>query len=200
MGSQKYRQHKPLRRKSQGNKKLLIVIGFLTVVAIIIGAIYVFGQGSQSQGKVLLKTTMGDIVIELRNDMPVTSGNFRNLVQQGVYNGTIFHRVIADFMIQGGDPTGTGQGDPSIPAIPDEFTSNNHNDRGTVAMANAGPNTGSSQFFINVVNNNYLDSKHPVFGRVIQGMDVVDAISKVERDANDKPLEEVRIIKAELVL
>ena len=109
MGSHKYRKHKPPRRKSQGNKKLLIAIGFLTVVAIIIGAIYVFGQGSQSQGKVLLKTTMGDIVIELRNDMPVTSGNFRKLVQQGVYNGTIFHRVIADFMIQGGDPTGTGK-------------------------------------------------------------------------------------------
>jgi peptidylprolyl isomerase len=199
MGSHRSQKHKSLRRKSQGKKKLLIAIGFLTVVAIIIGAYYVFGQGSQSQGKVLLKTTKGDIVIELRNDMPVTSGNFRNLVQQGVYDGTIFHRVIADFMIQGGDPTGTGQGDPSIPAIPDEFTGNNRNDRGTVAMANAGPNTGSSQFFINVVNNNYLDSKHPVFGKVIQGMDVVDAISKVATDANDRPMEDVRIIKAELV-
>ena len=199
MGSQKYRKHKPLRRKSQGNRKLLIAIGFLTVVAIIIGAYYMLGQGSQIQGKVLLKTTMGDIVIELRNDMPVTAGNFRKLVQQGVYNGTIFHRVIADFMTQGGDPMGTGQGDPSIPTIPDEFTGNNHNDRGTVAMANSGSNTGSSQFFINVVNNNYLDSKHPVFGTVIQGMDVVDAISKVTTDSNDRPLEEVRIIKAELV-
>jgi peptidylprolyl isomerase len=199
MGSQKSRKHKPQRRKPQGKKKLLLAIGFLTVVAIIIGAYYMLGQGSQSQGKVLLRTTMGDIVIELRNDMPVTPGNFRKLVQQGVYDGTIFHRVIADFMIQGGDPTGTGQGDPSIPAIRDEFTSNNRNDRGTVAMANAGPNTGSSQFFINVVNNNYLDSKHPVFGTVIQGMDVADAISKVTTDANDRPLEEVRIIKAELV-
>ena len=199
MGSYKSRKHKPLRRKSQGNRKLFLAIGFLTIVAIVIGAYYVFGQRSQIQGKVLLKTTMGDIVIELRNDMPVTSGNFRKLAQQGVYNGTIFHRVIADFMIQGGDPTGTGKGDPSIPIIPDEFTGSNRNDRGTVAMANAGSNTGSSQFFINVVNNNYLDSKHPVFGTVIQGMDVVDAISKVATDANDKPLEEVRIIKAELV-
>jgi peptidylprolyl isomerase len=102
-------------------------------------------------------------------------------------------------MIQGGDPTGTGNGDPSIPAIPDEFTSNNRNDRSTIAMANAGPNTGSSQFFINVVNNNHLDSKHPVFGKVIEGMDVVDAISKVATDQNDRPLQEVRIIKAELV-
>jgi len=199
MGSQRSRKSKPQRRKPQGKKKLLLAIGFLTVVAIIIGAYYMLGQGSKSQGKVLLKTTMGDIVIELRNDMPVTSGNFRKLVQQGVYDGTIFHRVIADFMIQGGDPTGTGIGDPSIPTIPDEFTSNNRNDRGTVAMANAGPNTGSSQFFINVVNNNYLDSKHPVFGTVIQGMDVADAISKVATDANDRPLEEVRIIKAEFL-
>src|SRR4030066_2345213 len=196
MGSQRFREHKPLRRNSQGKKKLLLAIGFLTVIAIIIGAIYVFGQGSQIQGKVLLKTTIGDIVIELRNDMPGTSGNFRKLVQQGVYDGTIFHRVIADFMIQGGDPTGTGQGDPSIPAIPDEFTSNNRNDRGTVAMANAGPNTGSSQFFINVVNNNYLDSKHPVFGTVMEGMDIVDIISKAATGQNDKPLQEIRIIEA----
>jgi peptidylprolyl isomerase len=82
-------------------------------------------------------------------------------------------------MIQGGDPTGTGYGDPSIPSIPDEFTSDNHNYRGTIAMANASPNTGSSQFFINVVDNLSLDTKHPVFGTVIDGMDVVDAISKV---------------------
>jgi peptidylprolyl isomerase len=138
-------------------------------------------------------------VIELRDDMPITTGNFKKLVQQGVYNGTIFHRVIADFMIQGGDPTGTGYGDPSIPSIQDEFTSSNFNNRGTIAMANAGPNTGSSQFFINVVNNNYLDSKHPVFGTVIDGMDVVDAISKVATNQNDKPLQDILIIKAELV-
>ncbi len=148
---------------------------------------------------VLLRTTMGNITIELRNDMPITTGNFRNLVQQGVYDGTIFHRVIKNFMIQGGDPTGTGYGDPSIPKIPDEFTSSNQNNRGTIAMANAGPNTGSSQFFINVVNNNYLDTMHPAFGTIIQGMDVVDAISKVVTDSNDRPLQEVIIIKAEII-
>jgi peptidylprolyl isomerase len=131
--------------------------------------------------------------------MPITTANFENLVEQEVYNGTIFHRVIANFMIQGGDPTGTGYGDPSIPTIQDEFTADNRNDRGTIAMANAGPNTGSSQFFINVVNNNYLDTKHPVFGRVIEGMDVVDAISQVATDSNDKPTEDVTIIKAELL-
>src|SRR3972149_2301764 len=219
MGSHKSPKRKVYTRRSRGKKNLLLAITFLAVLAIAITAFVVFGlnglgspanpssspspsptaQGDSNPTKVLLKTTKGDIVIELRNDMPITTGNFENLVQQGVYDGTIFHRVIADFMIQGGDPTGTGYGDPSIPTIQDEFTSNNRNDRGTIAMANAGPNTGSSQFFINVVNNNYLDTKHPVFGRVIEGMDVVDAISQVERDANDRPLEEVRIIKAELV-
>ncbi len=143
--------------------------------------------------KVLLHTNMGDITIQLRNDMPITTGNFKNLVQKGTYNGTIFHRVIEDFMIQGGDPTGTGYGDPSIPDIKDEFTHKNRNDRGTIAMANAGPNSGSSQFFINLVNNNYLDTKHPQFGKVIAGMEVVDAIAKVRTNSNDKPLKNVTI-------
>jgi len=149
--------------------------------------------------RVLLRTNMGDITIQLYDDMPITTGNFKKLVQKGVYDGTIFHRVIDGFMIQGGDPTGTGQGDPSIPTIPDEFTDHNRNDRGTVAMANAGPNTGSSQFFINLVDNNYLDLLHPVFGKVIEGMDVVDKIAKVETDENDRPLQDVIIIKAELI-
>ena len=149
--------------------------------------------------RVLLVTNMGNITIELYDDMPITTGNFRNLVQKGVYDGTVFHRVIDGFMIQGGDPTGTGYGDPTIPTIPDEFTDHNRNDRGTIAMANAGPNTGSSQFFINLVDNNYLDSKHPVFGKVIEGMDVVDKIAKVETDENDRPLQEVKLIKAELI-
>ena len=142
---------------------------------------------------------MGDITIALRNDMPITAGNFKNLVQKGTYNGTIFHRVIAGFMIQGGDPTGTGYGDQSIPNIKDEFTTDNHNVRGTIAMANAGPNTGSSQFFINLVNNNYLDTKHPVFGKVISGMDVVDKIAAVKTNANDRPREKITIISASIV-
>jgi peptidylprolyl isomerase len=147
--------------------------------------------------RVGLITTMGNILIELRNDMPITTGNFLTLVQQGIYDNTIFHRVVPDFMIQGGDPTGTGYGDPSIPNIQDEFTSNNQNNRGTIAMANAGPNTGSSQFFINVVNNNYLDTAHPVFGTVIEGMDVVDSISLVPVNS-EKPVEDVIILKAEV--
>jgi peptidylprolyl isomerase len=151
------------------------------------------------QTKVQLETSMGNITIQLREDMPITAGNFRSLVEKGIYNGTIFHRVIKNFMIQGGDPTGTGCGDPSIPDIPDEFTKTNHNDRGTISMANAGPNTGSSQFFINQVDNNYLDSKHPVFGTVISGMDVVDKIASVKKDSSDKPREKVVIIKASMI-
>lgn len=155
--------------------------------------------GKNDWSRVLLRTSMGDTIIELYNDMPITTGNFKNLVQQGVYDGTIFHRVIEGFMIQGGDPTGTGYGDPSILTIPDEFTDHNRNDRGTIAMANAGPNTGSSQFFINLVDNNYLDSQHPVFGKVIEGMDVVDNIGKVATDENDRPLQDVIILEAELI-
>ena len=117
--------------------------------------------------KALLETNMGNIEIELfEKDMPVTAGNFRKLVEKGFYNGVIFHRVIKDFMIQGGDPTGTGMGGPGY-SIKDEFSKNNRNDRGTISMANAGPNTGGSQFFINLVNNNYLDRKHPVFGKIV---------------------------------
>ncbi len=157
------------------------------------------GKNGSSAVRVLLRTNMGNIVIELYDDMPITTGNFKKLIQQGVYDGTIFHRIIDGFMIQGGDPTGTGYGDPAIPTIPDEFTDHNRNDRGTIAMANAGPNTGSSQFYINLVDNNRLDLKHPVFGKVIEGMDVVDNIAKADTDENDRPLQEVRIIKAELV-
>ena len=150
--------------------------------------------------KILLHTSMGDITLQLRNDMPITTGNFKNLVQQGTFNGTIFHRVIDGFMIQGGDPTGTGYGDPSIPDIKDEFTRKNRNNRGTIAMANAGPNTGSSQFFINLVNNNFLDGKHPQFGKVVAGMEVVDAIAKVRTDPRDKPVKPVTIINASVQL
>jgi peptidylprolyl isomerase len=145
--------------------------------------------------KVRLETTMGNITIALDPNMPVTTGNFGTLVQKGYYDGVIFHRVIDGFMIQGGDPTGTGRGGPGY-VIPDEFTGTNRNNRGTVAMANAGPNTGGSQFFINLVDNNYLDSKHPVFGHVTDGMDVVDAIGKVPTDANGRPLRNVTIIRA----
>ena len=132
--------------------------------------------------------------------MPITTGNFEKLVSEGFYDGVIFHRIIDGFMIQGGDPQGTGMGGPGY-NIEDEFThaGGNKNNRGTISMANAGPNTGGSQFFINLVDNNFLDTKHPAFGMVVEGMDVVDKISKLPKDAQDKPLEDVVIIKASII-
>ncbi len=151
---------------------------------------------TQAPGKrVRLETKMGTITIALDPEMPITAGNFETLAQKGYYNGVIFHRVIPGFMIQGGDPTGTGRGGPGY-AIKDEFTANNRNDRGTLSMANAGPNTGGSQFFINLVNNNFLDGKHPVFGKVVEGMDIVDKIGKTKTDNDDRPLEKVIILHA----
>ena len=151
--------------------------------------------------KIKLETNKGDIDIELYDEMPVTAGNFKSLVEKGTYDGVIFHRVIDGFMIQGGDPSGTGMGDPSIPNIQDEFTNSelDKNNRGTISMANAGPNTGSSQFFINLGDNNFLDGKHPVFGRVVNKMDVVDVIAKVQTREQDKPVEDVVIKKASLI-
>ena len=151
--------------------------------------------------KIKLETNHGDIIINLYSDMPITTGNFQSLVEKGTYDGVIFHRIIENFMIQGGDPTGTGMGDPAIPNIQDEFTheGGNKNNRGTLSMANAGPNTGSSQFFINLVDNNFLDGKHPTFGMVVEGMDIVDKIAKVPKNAEDKPLEDVVIIKASVI-
>jgi peptidylprolyl isomerase len=152
----------------------------------------------QNNASVLLKTTMGDIEIELFPEMLITAGNFLQLVENKFYNGTIFHRVIESFMIQGGDPTGTGMGGPGY-TIKDEIKIGNKNNRGTISMANAGPNTGGSQFFINLIDNNFLDKKHPVFGKVISGMEVVDAIGKVRTDTNDRPIKEVKIISAEIL-
>ena len=148
---------------------------------------------------VLLETTMGDVRIELFDGtMPITAGNFRKLIEEGFYDATIFHRVIAGFMIQGGDPKGTGHGGPGY-TIPDELPPGNRNARGTISMANAGPNTGGSQFFINVADNHRLDRKHPVFGRVVGGMEVVDAISRTSTDREDRPLTKVMIRKASLL-
>ena len=155
-------------------------------------------ESNSSAVKVQLKTNMGEITLQLYPDMPITAGNFQKLVEKGFYDGTIFHRVIDGFMIQGGDPTGTGRGGPGY-AIKDEFTRKNKNDRGTISMANAGPNTGGSQFFINLVDNNYLDKAHPVFGKVVEGMDVVEAMGKVKTGPGDRPVKEVKIESAKVV-
>ena len=145
-----------------------------------------------------LHTNHGAIGIELfADDAPKTVENFTKLARDGFYDGVIFHRIIPDFMIQGGDPTGTGRGGPGY-TFEDEF--NDHKvERGALAMANAGPNTNGSQFFIVTTESApWLDGKHTVFGRVTDGMEVVDAISAVETDAGDKPRQDVVIERVEL--
>jgi peptidyl-prolyl cis-trans isomerase B (cyclophilin B) len=140
-----------------------------------------------------IQTNHGTIELELfGEDAPKTVDNFTKLSRDGFYDGVIFHRVIPDFMIQGGDPTGTGSGGPGY-QFEDEF--NQHKvERGALAMANAGPNTNGSQFFIVTADAcPWLDGKHTVFGRVTSGMDVVDGISQLETDARDRPREDVRI-------
>ena len=145
-----------------------------------------------------LQTNHGAIAVELFDeDAPKTVENFLKLARDGFYDGVIFHRVIPDFMIQGGDPTGTGTGGPGY-SFEDEI--NDHKvERGALAMANAGPNTNGSQFFIVTTQAApWLDGKHTVFGRVTEGMEVVDAISGVDTDANDKPRDAVTIERVEV--
>jgi peptidyl-prolyl cis-trans isomerase B (cyclophilin B) len=143
-----------------------------------------------------LHTNKGDIEL-YPEDAPKTVENFVKLAGEGFYDGVIFHRVIPDFMIQGGDPTGTGRGGPGY-SFEDEF--NDHKvERGALAMANAGPNTNGSQFFIVTAQATpWLDGKHTVFGKVTSGMEVVDEIQNVRRDANDKPLDDVTIDRISL--
>mgnify|MGYP001610920242 CR=1 FL=1 len=192
------------------NKKVLI---WCIVAVIVIAAIIISNTMVSKHTKVRMETNKGVMVLEIyTGEMPQTSGNFVKLVKEGFYDGVIFHRVIDGFMIQGGDPTGTGMGGHAAEyhkgygnannkntwKIPDEFTNTNldRNDRGTISMANAGPNTGGSQFFINLVDNNFLDGRHPVFGKIVEGIEVIDAIADVETDSQDKPVEDVVIIKA----
>jgi cyclophilin family peptidyl-prolyl cis-trans isomerase len=145
-----------------------------------------------------LETNKGTIELELFDgDAPKTVENFRTLAEKGFYDGVIFHRVIPDFMIQGGDPTGTGSGGPGY-TFEDEFNERPVV-RGALAMANAGPNTNGSQFFIVTADAcPWLDGKHTVFGRVTGGMDVVNAISALDTDARDRPREDVVIERVEL--
>ena len=143
------------------------------------------------------ETSKGTFDIELFEDKaPKTTGNFITLVEKGFYNGLIFHRVIDGFMIQGGCPKGDGTGGPGY-TIPDEFHPDlRHSGEGILSMANAGPNTGGSQFFITLAKTEWLDGHHAVFGKVIKGMDVVKAIGKVETDPfRNRPYEDVKITK-----
>jgi cyclophilin family peptidyl-prolyl cis-trans isomerase len=150
---------------------------------------------SDSTTVAVIKTNMGTIEIELfAEQTPKTVENFVGLSEKGYYNGVIFHRVIKNFMIQGGDPTGTGRGGASFwgGKFEDEFVSDlKHDTPGMLSMANAGPNTNGSQFFITLVATPWLDGKHTVFGKIINGMDVVNEIGKVKTAAGDKPVNDV---------
>jgi peptidyl-prolyl cis-trans isomerase A (cyclophilin A) len=147
----------------------------------------------------LFQTTKGDFKVELyETRAPKTTANFVSLIEKGFYDDIVFHRVIADFMIQGGCPEGTGRGGPGY-QIQDEFHPElGHSGEGLLSMANAGPNTGGSQFFITLVATPWLDNKHAIFGRVVEGMDVVHAIGKTKTDRNDRPVEPVVMKKVTL--
>lgn len=189
-------------------KKLLMC----TILALSINLIFMFGCAGSPQEKskiadnqkeskqtmdkknsiAVFETSKGTFKIELFEDKaPKTTKNFIDLVNKGYYNDLIFHRVIDGFMIQGGDPTGTGMGGPGY-TIPDEFSPDlKHSGPGILSMANAGPNTGGSQFFITLAATPWLDNHHAVFGKVVEGLDVVKVIGKVKTGAQDRPVEPV---------
>jgi cyclophilin family peptidyl-prolyl cis-trans isomerase len=148
---------------------------------------------------VILETSMGTIRVELfAAETPITVQNFVKLCKEGFYDGLTFHRVIDGFMIQGGCPRGDGTGGPGY-EIKDEFVPNlKHNTPGILSMANAGPNTGGSQFFITLVPTPWLDGKHTVFGKIAEGMDVVRSIGKVKTDSQNRPLQAVKIKSAKI--
>ena len=170
--------------------------------AVLVPVIFVISAGCSSVNKkiVTLETNQGMIKVELLPEIaPKACENFTKLVEKGYYNGLIFHRVIKDFMIQGGDPTGTGSGGESIWGEPfeDETSPNVGFDTpGILAMANAGPNTNGSQFFITTVPTPHLNGHHTIFGRVSSGMDVVKKIENTQTDSSDRPIQEQKIIRA----
>ncbi len=169
-------------------------------VVLLVATLLVSGCVNVGNRHVLFETSMGNFKAELFEDKaPLTAGNFIKLVEKGFYNGVVFHRVIPDFMIQGGDPTGTGRGGPGY-TIKDEFGPGlKHNITGLLSMANSGPNTGGSQFFITVNQTPWLDDKHAIFGKIVEGYDVVEKISLVERDAQDRPLTPIVMKRVSIV-
>ena len=141
-------------------------------------------------------TSRGNFVAEIFEDkVPATAENFLSLVKKGYYDGVIFHRIIEDFMIQGGDPTGTGMGGPGY-TIKDEFAQGLvHDEKGLLSMANAGPNTGGSQFFITLAETPWLDGRHAIFGKIVEGLEVIAEIGCAETDFRDRPVEQIVMTK-----
>ena len=183
--------------------KKSIILTLLAMTLLVTGCFAAANSQADQKGETkvanpiaVFETSKGTFEIELYKDKaPKTAENFITLVNKGFYDGLIFHRVIDGFMIQGGDPKGDGTGGPGY-TIPDEFHKDlKHSSEGILSMANAGPNTGGSQFFITLAKTPWLDGHHAVFGKVVKGMEVVRAIGKVECDFQDKPLEDVVIKK-----
>jgi peptidyl-prolyl cis-trans isomerase A (cyclophilin A) len=190
--------------------------GMMAAAVIVLAAGSARAEGEKMDNTAAkFKTNQGSFTVKLfANDAPKTVENFVGLAngtkefvdmktgqktKRRFYDGIIFHRVISDFMIQGGDPTGTGRGGPGY-QFEDEFKSGRKFDKvGILAMANAGPGTNGSQFFITVVPTPFLNNKHTIFGEVIEGYDVVEKISKVPRDGNDRPLKDVVIERIDIV-
>src|SRR3989344_8927237 len=180
-------------------RKAIKILGLLALLLFLISC----GGSTMKNRTAVFETSMGTFELELfESQMPITTKNFIDLAGKGFYDNTKFHRVIQGFMSQGGDPLSKddskreywGTGGPGY-NIKDEFADGLSNNRRTIAMANHGPDTGGSQFFINVVDNTFLDSKHPVFGKVVDGMDVVDKIVAGQTDGQDKPAEGVIVKK-----
>ena len=174
-----------------------VLIALLAVV-LVAGCTSAPAQVAPMNMKATFETSMGSFTVELYDGLaPGTAANFEKLAREGFYDGTTFHRVIAGFMVQGGDPKGDGTGGPGY-TIEDEFGEGlRHSSAGVLSMANAGPDTGGSQFFITLAPTPWLDGKHAIFGRVVSGMDVVKAIGAVET-ANDRPRTPVVVKKVVL--
>ncbi len=174
-------------------KKMMLVVALF---ALLLGWAMIGQTEGEDIVKIKIETTMGEIDADLyAKEAPKTVENFVTLAKKGFYDGIIFHRVIPGFMIQTGDPTGTGMGDPGY-KFNDEFSPNlKHDKPGVLSMANAGPNTNGSQFFITEVPTPHLNNHHSVFGQVTNGMDVVHKIANASRDANDRPRQEIKMTK-----
>jgi cyclophilin family peptidyl-prolyl cis-trans isomerase len=176
--------------------KLTAVIAIALILPVCFGVLRAEAAEAVKRQTAVFETSMGKVEIELYNDLaPKTVKNFTDLVGKKFYDGLIFHRVIDDFMIQGGCPQGTGMGGPGY-TIKDEFGKGlKHDKPGILSMANAGPDTGGSQFFITLVPCPWLDGHHAIFGHVVSGLDIVQKIGKVPTDSKDRPLTKVVIKK-----
>lgn len=176
--------------------KATIIISAVAMLALALPLMTARAEAAEAAKRqtAVFDTNFGTFEIELYNDLaPKTVKNFTDLAEKKFYDGVIFHRVIDEFMIQGGDPTGTGMGGPGY-TIPDEFGKGlKHEGKGILSMANAGPNTGGSQFFITLVPTPWLDGHHAIFGHVVKGMEIVEKIGKTATDSRDRPLKKVVI-------